>query len=390
MIAGSSAGERPAFRRFAGKSVLSHQIDCAAHLGCDRVLCLASGIGPDLGSAKSYAERAGLRFDVADSVMRMIGQVTGDDDVILLADGILPDRTVVVSALARRSVVLAFPEQPAIELGFERLDATRAWSGALRTRGGSVERLADLPADCDLGSSLLRVALQAGASVMELDPTALAEGTWQRRVDLRATSDAEWKWITRQVNPASFATPVRALIERMGLRWAHDAAGGRWTRAPHVAGLIAGMLAFAGALAGWPVAGLAALLAASISMTIAGIFDRVEALGARPRPSRPVSAIAGWLRDGLMVALLAMEAATVPAWLGLVLPLLLVGLLRLGDASKVPHLAFLFGDRLLLLTGLIPIAYFGWAVPALSALALLVLAVLLWTARILPTQLTAD
>ena len=387
---GINGGERPAFRRFAGKSVLSHQIDCAAHLGCVRILCLASGIGPDLGLAKSYAERAGLRFDVVDSILRLTGQVTADDEVILLADGILPDRAAVVSALAQRPAVLAFPADPALELGFERLDATHAWSGALRTRGDSVARLADLPSDCDLASSLLRIALQAGARVTELDPATLVEGTWQRRVDRRASTDVEWRWITRQVNPAPFAAPLRALVERIGLRWAHEAAGGRWARAPHVAALIAGALAALGALAGWPVAGLGALLAASGAMAMAGIFDRVEALGARPRRAGPVLTIAGWLRDGLLVALLTMLVLTVPAWLGIVLPLLLIGLLRLGEASTGPRLAALSGDRILLLAGLIPIAYLGWTAPTLSALALLVLASLLWTARTAPAQLTAD
>ena len=386
----SSAGERPAFRRFAGKSVLSHQIDCAAHLGCTRVLCLASGIGPDLGAAKSYAERAGLRFEVVDSIPRLAGQVTADDDIILLADGILPDRAAMVDALAQCSGVLAFPAQPAIELGFERLDATRAWSGALRTRGDNVARLADLPPDCDLGSSLLRIALQAGVRVTELDPAALADDSWQRRVDRSAVSATEWRWITRQVNPAPFAAPLRALVERIGLRWAHDAAGGRWARAPHVSALVAAMMALVGALAGWPVAGLGALLAASGAMAIAGIFDRVEALGARPRPAGPVMAIAGWLRDGLLVALLAMLAMTVPAWLGLVLALLFVGLLRLGEASMGPRLAALFGDRILLLAAFLPIAYVGWTVDALSALSLLALALMLWTTRYAPTQLTPD
>ena len=378
---GASAGERPAFRRFAGKSVLSHQIDCAAHLGCTRVLCLATGIGPDLGMAKAYAERAGLRFDVVDSVLRITGHVTADDDIILIADGILPDRAAAVSALTKHAGVLAFPDEPALELGFERLDATRAWSGALRTRGDGVARLADLPADCDLASSLLRIALQSGARVTELDPALLAEGTWQRRVDRRTSADIEWRWITRQVNPAPFAAPGRALTERIGLRWSQDAGGGRWARAPHVTAFAAGALSLLALLAGWPVAALAILLAGTLALAIAAIFDRVEGLGARPRAVGRAMAIAGWLRDALLVAILAALVVTVPGWLEPVLPLVSIGLLRLGEASAGPRLAALFGDRILLLAGLIPIASRGWTAVALSALALMALAALSWAAR---------
>ena len=136
--------------------------------------------------------------------------------------------------------------------------------------------------------------------------------------------------------------------------------------------------------------GLGALLAASGAMVIADIFDRVEALGARPRAAGSAMAIAEWLRDGVLVALLAMLAVMVPAWLEFVLPLLLVGLLRLGQASRVPRLAALFGDRILLLAGLIVTGLFGWTVAAVSALAMLVLVTLLWTDTAASARLTAD
>ena len=387
---GASAGERPAFRRFAGKSVLAHQIDCAAHLGCERVLCLAAALGPDLGAAKAHAERAGLRFDIVESIPRLQARVTADDEVILIEDGILPDRAALIAGLSERPAVLAFPQDPALELGFERLDATRAWSGALRTRGDSVARLADLPPDCDPGSSLLRIALQAGARVIELDPAPLVEGTWQRRVERRTSRATEWRWVMRQVRPAPFAAPGRALVERLGLRWAHDAAGGRWRRAPHAAALVAGSLAALAAVAASPVTGLGLLLAASCALTVAEVFDRAEALGAPPRKPGPAMALAGLLRDGLLVWLVSLQVMTVPGWLGILLPLVLVGLLRLGEATAAPRARALFGDRILFLAALMPLAYLGWSTIAVAALLLLASGSLLWSARGRRTQLTPD
>lgn len=388
--AGARAGERPAFRRFAGKSVLAHQIDCAAHLGCERVLCLAAALGPDLGAAKAHAERAGLRFDIAESIPRLQAQVTAADELILIEDGVLPDQAMLVAGLSERPTVLAFPEDPAIELGFERLDATRAWSGALRTRGDSVARLADLPEDCDPASALLRIALQAGARIVELDPAALTEGTWQRRVEPKTSQATEWRWVMRQVGPAPFTAPGRALVDRLGLRWAHDAAGGRWRRAPHAVALVAALLSALAGYAALPVLGLALLLAASCALAVAAVFDRVEALGAPPRKTLPVMAIAELARDALLIALASMQVITVPGWLGIVLPLLLVGLLRLGEASAAPRARPLFGDRILLLAALIPLAYLGWSTIAVTGLVLLALGTLLWSARAQERQLTPD
>lgn len=383
-------GSPPAFRRFAGKSVLAHQIDCAAHLGCARVVCLSSGPGPDLSAARLYATRSGLRFESVDSIVRLAGLITADDEVVLIADGVLPDRAALISALEQRPGVLAFPADIALPLGFERLDATRAWSGALRARGDCAARLADLPSDCDLASSLLRLALQAGARVVELDRALLEGQRWQRRVDPHATMQSEWHWIARQIQPAPFTAPGMAVAERAGLRWAHDAGGGRWARAPHLAALAGGALALAAGLAGWPRAGLGLLLAASMALAVAAIFDRVERLGAAPGKAGLLLPAAGWLRDGLLVWLLALLAATVPGWIGVLLPLLLVGILRLGETVAKPCWRALFGDRIVLLAILAPAAWWGRAIEATALIAAAALIAQLWTARAPAAKLTAD
>lgn len=390
---GASAGvqghERPAFRRFAGKSVLIHQLDCASHLGCERVLCLAAASGPDLAAARAHAERYGLRFEVVDALPRLLSLATAEDEVILIQDGVLPDRAVLVEELSQRPAVLAFPAETALERGFERLDATRAWSGALRTRGDSVARLADLPGDCDLASSLLRIALQAGARVVELDSSPLADGTWQRRVERHAAHATEWRWVARQVGLAPFAAPGRAFAERIGLRWAQDAGGGRWRRAPHGIALAAGTLAALAGSVGWPVLGLGMLLAASCALAMAGVFERVEGLGAPPGKRGRVLAIAKLARDGMLAALLSLPVMVVPSWLGLVLPLILVGLLWLGEITGTGRLRSLLSDRILLLAILVPLAYLGWTTIALAALIVLALGALLWAAAS-RKQLTAD
>lgn len=385
-----SGGGRLAFRRFAGKSVLSHQMDCAALLGCTRVICLTGPSGPDFAAARGYAERHDLRFDTADSVLRLIAMVSADDDVVLIDDGVLPDRAVLIPALEGPGRVLAFPADPALELGFERLDATRAWGGALRTRGDCVARLADLPPDCDLGSSLLRVALQSGARVVELDPAPLAEHSWMKRVDTQVSSESEWHWIARQVQPAPFHAPGVAVAERIGLRWARDAVGGRWARAPHLAAVIAGATALLSALAGAPLVGLGLLLAAFAALAIAGIFDRVEALGARPAGRGVLITVASWIGDGLLLLLLSKLVVTVPGWLELALPVALILALRMGAAQ--PGLAWrrLFGDRVLLLAGLLPAAWFGWSTVAVAIVTIAALAVQLWATRKALSQLTAD
>jgi hypothetical protein len=388
--AGASSGGRPALRRFAGKTVLVHQIDCAALLGCERVICLAGVLGPDIGAARTYAERAGLRFDVVESVVRLAASITADDDVVLFADGVLPDRAALVEALGGRSAVLAFPAEPALALGFERLDAERAWSGALRMRGAEVARLADLPPDCDLASTLLRIALQSGVRIIELGAAPLTDGAWQRRVQRHAVLEAERQWIARQVQPAPFTAPGLALTDRMALRWSRDAGGGRWARAPHLTAALAAVLALGAVTATWATVGLAFVFVMSVALAAAEVFDRVETLGAPPRKPGVLLPVASFFRDGLLIALLTLLIAAEPAWLRVAVPLILVGLLRLGTAIARPALRPLYADRIALLAVVLPVATQGWTAAATAAFSVLALADLLWTTRSRRTQLTAD
>ena len=114
------------------------------------------------------------------------------------------------------------------------------------------------------------------------------------------------------------------------------------------------------------------------------------ALGAPPRKPGPAMALAGLLRDGLLVWLVSLQVMTVPGWLGILLPLVLVGLLRLGEATAAPRARALFGDRILFLAALMPLAYLGWSTIAVAALLLLASGSLLWSARGRRTQLTPD
>lgn len=386
-----SESERPAFRRFAGKTVLTHQIDCALQLGCSRALVRGSETAPELRSAKAYAERAGMRFDALGSHAHLAAQVTANDEVLLIADGVLPEHVVVLETLGTGPGVLAFPSEPALDRGFERIDATRAWSGVLRTRGDCVARLADLPADCDLASSLLRIALQAGGQIRDIGAAPLIEGAWLRKVDQRTTADGAWRWVMRHVQPAAFTAPGRAVAERLGLRLARDLAGGRWARAPHAAAAAGGALASLTLFLDRPIASLLALLAAQFALACAAVFERVEATGAPPRPPNRWLTAGALIGDALLVVALARMVATVPGWLSWFLPLMALGVLVQGSAGGARDLRPLFADRISLLLILLPLAYAGWTTAAVAGLMAAALAALLWAAlRSKAKRLTAD
>lgn len=85
-----------------------------------------------------------------------------------------------------------------------------------------------------------------------------------------------------------------------------------------------------------------------------------------------------------------MQVMTVPGWLGVALPILLMGLLWLAEAAADKPAHALFGDRIVLLALLIPAAVLGWSTVAVTSLSLAVLAAMLWPTRTPKTQLTPD
>jgi len=375
-------GRKRAFRSFAGRSILSHQLDCAIDLGCESVVCLVGGLGQDVIACQHRAEAAGVRFQAIEDLRRLSGLVKADDDVFVLADGLLPAVEEAVRLLAERPVVLTFTADPALGFGFERIDGERAWAGMLRTRGQSVERLSDLPPDAEAASALLRIALQTGIRQTPLDPALLANGDWLLRADPPTLLAREKRWIAGRVPPVSFAAPGLATAERIGSRLARDIVGTRFERIPLLAAVAAGVLAALMATLGKPLVALSLGTAMAVLLPIAGIIQR---LGRVPRNRTKRFGVDTTLRAGADLLLISLIALTIPiegpAWLRLFVPAILFGLLRLGEQLTLDpdapgssvSLRALYADRIVLLALLLPAAFFGIVQLACAVLSLLVL-----------------
>lgn len=375
-------GRKRAFRIFAGRTILSHQLDCAIDLGCESVACLVGGLGQDVIACQHRAEAAGVRFQAIEDLRRLSGLVKADDDVFVIADGLLPASHEAVRLLAERPVVLTFPADPALGFGFERIDGDHAWAGTLRARGQCVERLSDLPPDADAASALLRIALQTGTRQTPLDPALLANGDWLLRADPPSLLAREKRWIAGRVSPVSFAAPGLATAERIGSRLGRDIVGTRFERIPLVAAVAAGVLAALMATLGKPLVALSLGTAMAVLLPVVGVIQR---LGRMPRNRASRFGVDMTLRAGADLLLVALIALTIPvegpAWLRLFVPAILFGLLRLGEQHTFDPDApgssaswrALYADRIVLLALLLPSAFFGVAQLACAVLCLLVL-----------------
>ena len=205
-----------AFLRVGGKSLAMHQLKIAVDLGCERIICLTRGIEPEFIALQRQTEDAGLRFHAIRTPREMAALVSAQDELLVLTEGVLADPGSVREALSAGSAVLVQPVEGSLEAGFERIDLNHAAAGLIRIPGRLVERLHDLPPDCDVPSSLTRAALQAGVPMRELPASARAALRWRM---VRSEADAqavEGEWLRQRIGDTRGASPGRA-IARLGV-----------------------------------------------------------------------------------------------------------------------------------------------------------------------------
>src|SRR5262245_17177322 len=160
--AGTGLPVSRAFLQVAGTTVAWHQMSLALTLECRKILCLARALTTELIALQHAVEAAGAQFVVVTTPRQIVGQITAAEDVLVFADGLLASPQSLASLIDSGPAVLVQPIETGLARGFERIDINHAAAGVMRIPGHLVERLADLPGDCDVASSLTRVALQAG------------------------------------------------------------------------------------------------------------------------------------------------------------------------------------------------------------------------------------
>src|SRR5690606_15017882 len=157
----------------------------------------------------------------------LLGAVRADDELLVLAPGLLPEASDALDALGTRKGVLVFPAGPGVAAGFERLDLNRAWAGAVVVGGAQVERLSELPPDIETTSALVRVALQARLPERTLSEALLVDGTWQTVPDGTAATAIDQAWLRRHLPPVRPSTPTAWLVTQLFRRF-----GNRMLSAP--------------------------------------------------------------------------------------------------------------------------------------------------------------
>jgi hypothetical protein len=333
----------------AGKPIARHQLDLALALGCEKILCVGNGAAAEAIALRHAAEANGARFQIMRGVRDLPAAVRGDDQLLVLAHGLLPESGRAFALLKEGPGVLVLPAEAGWGAGFERLDLAAAWGGAMVIPGRLVVGLDQLPEDAEPIAGLLRLARQGGVPERALPESELAERRWQIVRTPEAAHALEPAWLRRRLPPVSGFRPT-AWLARLALRrFGSRLIGGR--RGFAVVAAVSLVLTGGAFAAGWfglPWLGFVVLALAALANESAEglVLLQRPIFGAETKPSQGIFIVrAIWDLARVAIGTLAIDATRAERVFP---PLVVAGLLRIAPPWPEAGWRALAADRGLL------------------------------------------
>jgi hypothetical protein len=290
-----------------GHSILRHQLGLALALGCSRIVVMAETLTSDLVALQHIAEARGARFHAIAATRALAPLVAPEDELYVLAEGLLAMPEDALRLLGEEHCVLTLPIEAGLAAGLERIDINNAYAGAMCLPGRLVAGLGELPADWNPGSALLRLATQARIVQRPLSSALLDEARWVLIRNEAEAHRAEPGWVRVHIKAGAMQSPgawiASMAVQRFGPALLH--AGTR----PAVIGLAALVTALFGIGAGWfgwHTVGFAMIGLAWLIQQMAGLLGQVELSSLLARPGRMnLGQFALWGLDAALVMLCA-------------------------------------------------------------------------------------
>lgn len=365
--------------RVGGGFVARHQLALALAAGCRRIILVAKAFAPEFAQLQRDAELAGAAFHIVASAPGLSPLVSAADEVLVIAEGLLPTPGDALPLLSGSQAVLVQPAEAGLAAGFERIDLNHAFAGLMLIPGRLVDRLMEMPADIDPSGVLLRLALQAGVQQRVVPDSVLSGGHWLLIRNEAEAQAAEERWMARHTSGGP-GTPgewlARFAVRRFGAALLHENGSIPVGRGLGVAGVL---LALSLGWFGWLTVALVLTGAGWVLLRAVELLGQLQcdALGQPVRWPWVGAAFALGL-DLVLIALLTLAEPELP---GQTLPerafpaVMLIGLLRLLPRSAAPPGGAWYADRMTV--SLILAAVVAGRVAAIGIPALCVLLVVL-------------
>ena len=275
-VAGEPQGLR-GYLTIGGRSLARHQLGLALALGCTRIIVVTEGLTGEVIALQHATEAGGARFHVIASAHALLPLINADDELFVLADGLLAMPDAALAKLEEGPCVLALPVESGVAAGFERIDINHAFAGMIRMPGRLVAGLGDLPSEWNAHAALLRLAMQGRVPLRILPSALLTDGRWALVRSENEAHAIEPIWLRLHTASAHVRSPGEWIAGQMvhiaGPALLH--AGTRpWVVA--LGGVVMLLLALGSGWFGWPTPGFVLLVLAWVLARVASLMTRIE------------------------------------------------------------------------------------------------------------------
>lgn len=349
---------------FGGMTLLEYQARLLSGAGVAQIFVAVGRMTPALLAAVNRAGKRGTPVEVVRSAEEASEKVDPAARVLVIADGLVTTDPVIDRMAAEGGEALLVTDDPASGAAIERLDMKDSWAGIARVTGAQLGEIAQMPADYDFQSALLRVAVQAQAEHVMLTPgwarsghsvelNAQALASKSNHV-LAALTERRTSWADRFV----FTRIARFVLPELTTRgvpgWVLEAGG-----------LVLSLAALAGIGRGWIGPGLA------VSLLGVAVIACAAAMAALNGKARRADLLEIGITILFGVAVLAVGAGQYIVWVDwtpVVLSIAAVGCQILVERVTVRHQRWWSSPsaHLLLLT---PFALAGFVTAGLAIIA---------------------
>ena len=251
----------------AGRTLLEYQVRSAAMTGAAPIVVVVERVPQALQDAFERLRIDGVSVTPVSDVHEAVSRFEAGSMILLVGDGIVSDAELVANIAEQpESAVAIVPDDEAHEQ-FERIDAQSRWAGVAVVDSRLLGSTAAMLGDWDLQSTLLRRAIQDGASRMPIasgtaEPLLVDRGEqlegFQQRL-IAESRGAPVDWVSQFLLPPIEEIGTRQLLE--------TPVRPEWLLWAALALTLGGALCFA---RGWLGAGLVLLILSTPLDLIAG------------------------------------------------------------------------------------------------------------------------
>lgn len=290
----------------AGQTLIEYQARCAAAVGAAPLVVIVERVPPALHEAFERLRSDGIPVIAVSDPLEAASRFEPCGMILLLGDGIVPTPELMGQIAVEGEPVVATLADDQEHERFERVDGQSRWSGVALIDGHLLASTAAMVGDWDLQSTLLRRALQDGATRIRLNADTgeplLIDGPEQLSGFEQAMVSAS-RGARRDFTSRLLLAPVEDFATARLIETSVRPAWLIWTA------LLLTILAAAAFLKGWASIGLGLLL---LSLPLDLIAARIAVLRLRPLPTTLLSQRLLWPAAGM--ALLALGYWGMATW----------------------------------------------------------------------------